>query len=191
MVNRGNMGKLIYSTLTSLDGYIADDVGNFDWAEPQEDVHRYINILEDKTSLVLYGRKMYEILSVWEHIPDLENQPEYIKEYERAWKKQRKIVFSLKLNAVTTSNTELRKSFDRDEIVRMKRDESGDIGIGGANLASQALDLGLIDEIMIFIYPIVIGKGIKWLSTIKPVQLETKDIKEFKNGVVMIHYSVK
>lgn len=185
------MGKLIYTALMSLDGYIADDVGNFDWAEPQEDVHRYINILEDKISLVLYGRKMYEILSVWENIPDIENQLDYIREYERAWKKQRKIVFSSKINTVSTSNTELRKSFDRDEIVRIKKDESGDIGIGGANLASQALDLGLVDEILIFVYPILIGKGIKWLSTIKPVQLEIKEVKEFKNGILMIHYSVK
>jgi len=185
------MGKLIYTALMSLDGFISDDVGNFDWAEPQEDVHRYINILEDKINLVLYGRKMYEILSVWENIPDIENQQEYIKEYERAWKKQREIVFSSKISAVSTLNTELMRSFDRDEIVRIKKDESGDIGIGGANLASQALDLGLVDELMIFIYPILIGKGIKWLSTNKPVHLEIMNEKKFKNGVVMIHYSVK
>jgi dihydrofolate reductase len=185
------MGKLIYTALMSLDGYISDDVGNFDWAEPQEDVHRYINTLGHKLSLVLYGRKMYEILSVWENIPDIENQLDYIKEYERVWKKQRKIVFSSKNDAVSTSNTELMRSFDRDDIERIKKAESGDIGIGGANLASQALDLGLVDEIMVFIYPILIGKGIKWLNTNKPVQLEEKEVKEFKNGIVMIHYFVK
>jgi dihydrofolate reductase len=185
------MGKIIYTALMSLDGYIADDTGNFDWAEPKEDVHRYINHLEDKIGLVLLGRKMYEILSVWEHIPDIENQLEYIKEYERVWKKQRRIVFSSKMKEVSTSNTRIMNSLDRVEIVKIKNEESGDIGIGGANLASQALDLGLVDEIMVFIYPILVGKGIKWLSTIEQVQLEIKEVKEFKNGVVMMHYLVK
>ncbi len=185
------MGKLIYTALISLDGYISDDLGNFDWAEPQEDVHRYINNIEDRISLVLYGRKMYEILSVWENILDMGNQPDYIKEYAIAWKKQRKIVFSTKLQAVSISNTKLMKKFDRDEIERMKIDELGDMGIGGANLASQAFDLCLVDEIMIFIYPIVIGNGTKWLGSIRNVQLEMMEVREFNNGIVMIHYSVK
>jgi len=182
------MGKLVYAALTSLDGYISDPDGNFDWAEPKEDVHRFINALEARSTLNLFGRNMYQILSVWDDIPSIETQPDYIREYAATWKRTRRIVFSSTLESTDTTNTQLRRSFDKKEIQRLKKEESGDIGIGGANLASQAIDLGLVDEIFLFQFPICKGTGKKWISNTKPLALGLLETREFNDGVLMVHY---
>ena len=183
------MGELIYGALTSLDGYIADTDGNFGWAEPKEDVHRFINALEARSTLNLVGKNMYRILSVWEDLPDLETMPDYIKEYAAAWKKSRKIVYSTTLESVDTADTTLRRNFDKEEILKLKREEAGNISIGGANLASQAADLGLVDEIYLFVFPICIGAGKKWIAGAKPLYLEKIETKEFLGGVTLLRYS--
>lgn len=185
------MGKLIYAALTSLDGFIEDNEGKFDWAEPQEDVHSYINAIEAKSSAALYGKKMYEMMSFWEHVPDLDTMPEYIKEYERAWKKMKKFVYSSTLREVVTANTVLERRFVKADIERIKKEESGSIGIGGANLASQALDAGLIDELYQFIFPVMVGNGKPWLRSGGKVALEKLETREFLNGVLMVHYAVR
>lgn len=182
------MGKLIYAALTSLDGYISDPTGNFDWAEPKEDVHRYMNSLEAQSTLNLYGRDMYRIMSFWENPPDIETLPDYIREYAAAWKGSRKIVFSSTMESVETANTLLRRSLDRKEIELMKKQESGNIGLGGANLASQVFDLGLVDEIYLFIFPVCIGAGKKWIHNKNPLSLKLLETKEFRDGVMMAHY---
>lgn len=184
------MGKLIYAALTSLDGYISDSNGNFDWAEPQEDVHAFINGLEGANWAVLLGKEMYSVLSVWEDFPDIEKMPGYIKEYQAVWKREKKIVFSTSLKEVTSSNTILKRNLVKAEIEEIKKQEPRNIGIGGANIASQALALGLIDEVYQFNFPILIGSGKKWLSNDGPIKLQIIESKEFLNGVVMLHYKV-
>ncbi|OHD23272.1 MAG: hypothetical protein A2Y38_24375 [Spirochaetes bacterium GWB1_59_5] len=184
------MGALHYAILTSLDGYIADAAGNFDWAEPQEDVHRFINKLEKENSVFLLGKNMYQILRVWENLPDREALPDYIQEYEGVWKKARKIVYSASLTSVDTSQTSLRRSFDKNEIADLKRKEKNTIGIGGAALASQALFFELIDEIYLFTFPVLIGSGKKWITTEKALRLKLLDAVEFASGIYMTHYKV-
>lgn len=184
------MGKIIYAALSSLDGYIADSKGNFEWAEPQEDVHAFINELEKQNGTLLFGKDMYETLSVWEDIPDIEEHPAYIQNYQTAWKKAQKIVFSTSLTQVSTSNTELKKSFDKSEIQALKSQSTQNIGIGGAKLASQALKLGLIDEIYRFVFPILIGSGKQWLEATYTHHLQHLETKVFENGVVMQHYRI-
>jgi dihydrofolate reductase len=185
------MGKLIYTALTSIDGFISDDHGNFDWAEPREDVHSFINNLELQNNTLLLGKNMYEILTFWENVPDLKKQPQYIQDYQIAWKKMNKIVFSTSLEKTTTTNTILKKVFDKPEIEKLKIMDSNNIGIGGANIASQALSFGLIDEIIQFIFPIMIGTGKKWLKSSQIINFERIDYKEFLNGVIMLHYKIQ
>ena len=184
------MGKLIYTVLTSLDGYTADAEGNFHWAEPEEDVHIFINKLELKNEIILCGRKMYEILSFWENLPEDEKRPDYIKEYQAAWKKAKKIVFSSSLKEIKTANTILKTDFNRAELEALKKWEPENIGIGGAELASQAFSFGQIDEIYRFLFPVMIGSGKRWLECEKAVNLRRIESREFSNGVVMLHYSV-
>lgn len=184
------MGKLIYAALTSLDGYISDGKGNFDWAEPEEDVYTFVNKLELANGTIILGKEMYAVLSVWEDLPGIDNQPKYIKEYQSAWKKAMKIVFSSSLKEVTTTNTILKREFNKVEIENIKKREPKNIGIGGANVASQALSYGLIDEVYQFIYPIMIGSGKKWLTNTSPIHYQIVESREFSKSVVMLHYKV-
>ncbi len=184
------MGNLIYAALTSLDGYVADDKGNFDWAEPMEDVHSFANKLELANGTSILGRGMYSILAVWEDLPGIDTMPEYIKEYQAAWKKSKKIVFSTSLKELTTSNTTLRHRLDKAELEEIKRQEPRSVGIGGANIASQALSLGLVDEVYQFIFPILIGSGKRWIASDRPIGLTRIESRDFENGVVMLHYRV-
>jgi len=184
------MGNLIYAALTSLDGFISDNKGKFDWAEPKEDVHSFVNELELENGTLILGRKMYSILSVWEDIPNIISQPKYIKDYQSAWKKAKKIVFSSSLTEVTTTNTILKRTLDKNEIENIKKNESRNIGIGGATIASQVLSYGLIDEVYQFIFPIMIGSGEKWLTNAEPINYIRIESREFENGVVMLHYKV-
>ena len=184
------MGSLIYAALTSLDGYIADEKGNFDWAEPKEDVHTFVNRLELSNGTIVLGKGMYSILAVWEDFPDIDKMPEYIKEYQSAWKKAKKIVFSTTLGEVTTSRTTLRRKFEKDELEKIKQQEPGNVGIGGASIASQALAFGLVDEVYQFLFPIMIGSGKRWLTNDLPVHFRRIESRDFLNCVVMLHYKV-
>lgn len=184
------MGKIIYTALTSLDGFIADDTGNFDWAQPGEDLHTFINTLELGNGTMILGRAMYDVLSVWEDFPDIDSQPDYIKEYQSAWKRMKKVVFSTSLREAATPNTIIKKHLNRAEIEEIKKNESKNIGIGGANVASQVIALGLIDEIYRFMFPIMVGSGKPWLTNTGPVHLQRIETREFEDGVVMLHYNV-
>lgn len=187
---RHTMGKLIYAALTSLDGFVADAKGGFSWAEPQEDVHSFVNKLEAANGTLLLGRGMYSVLSVWEDLPGIESMPPYIREYQAAWKRTRKIVFSTSLKEAATPNTILRRSLDKAEIEELKVREKENIGIGGADLASQALALGLVDEVYQFAFPILVGSGKRWLRNAAPISLQRLESRDFLNGVTMLHYRV-
>lgn len=185
------MGKLIYGINISLDGYISDAKGDLGWGEPQEDLHRYINDLERNNSLNLFGRKMYEILAVWETWEMGDQFPEYMREYKDIWLEKDKIVFSRTLKEASTGKTTIRQEFIKSEIEELKRQTPGTIGIGGADLASQALDMGLVDEIVLFVYPVILGAGSKWISNKNLAQCELLETRLFQGGVLLVRYSPK
>ncbi len=184
------MGKLVYSMIVSLDGYIEDSGGNFNWAEPGEDLHSYINELEANTEILLYGRNLYETMSVWEDFGNQEQLPDYIRDYSRIWKSKQKIVFSTSLDTCVTSSTILKKEFVASEIRKIKEDAKGDISIGGAALASSALAFNLIDEIILFIVPVIIGSGKKWIKDVNMGGLQLVETKSFENNVLMVRYLI-
>jgi dihydrofolate reductase len=184
------MAQLIYTALTSADGYIADAQGRFDWAKPGEDVHAYVNELEARNRILLLGKEMYSVLNYWENVPGIETAPAPIKNYALAWQSAQKRVYSTSLTAVDSANTVLMRSFDKSDVEALKQSESGHIGIGGAVLASQAFAMGLIDEIYRFSFPVLVGAGKPWLSTEKQIRLETLAYQAFAQGVTMTHYKV-
>lgn len=184
------MGKLMYSMNVSLDGFIEDAEGRLDWGDPDEELHRYFNEMESNSELALYGRRLYETMSVWEHFGEREVLPGYVMDYARIWKAERKIVFSSTLDSVGTSNTTLRRAFVASEIRALKEDTSGDIGIGGAGIASSALSMGLLDEIRLFIVPALVGGGKKWISGDRLRGLRLVETRRFGGGVLMVRYEV-
>jgi dihydrofolate reductase len=188
-IERGDaMGLLIYSMNVSLDGFMRDASGSFDWAEPKKDVHEYINEIEMKQDVLVYGRKMYEIMSAWEDLPDLERQPGYIREYSRIWKSKKKIVFSKSLKECFTSNTYIKNDFLAVDILELKDEVPGNIGIGGADLASEALDRDLVDEVFLFVYPVLVGNGKRWIKTNLLKGLRLLEMRSFDADVAMLHY---
>ncbi len=157
------MVKLIYSAITSLDGYIADEKGNFDWAVPDEAVHTFINNLERPVGTYLYGRLMYEVMAVWETLHTLPDQPPYILDFAAIWQAADKIVYSKTLEKVSTARTRIERKFDIESVMQMKLELGHDILVGGPNLASQAIKAGLVDEYQLFITPIIVGGGKQFL----------------------------
>jgi len=183
------VGTLIYTALCSLDGFIADDDGNFDWAEPKEDVHSFINGLEALNDIVLYGRKLYEIMVAWEDM-DLEAMPAYIQDFARAWRKTEKIVYSRSLESVKTAKTSLRSTFDPDEVRRLKASHS-QVGIGGAQLAGVALGHGLVDEVNLFVHPEIRGSGNPALARGVRSHLALVETEQFASGVALLRYACR
>jgi len=185
------MGKLVYTMLISLDGYFQDSDGSFDWAEPKQDLHEYFNKMEASSELVLYGRKMYEVMTFWETVDDQEEYPEYIKDYAKIWKSKQKIVFSRTLDRVTTAETILKSDFSQSELLGIKASTNGIISIGGAEIASTAINMNLVDEIYAFVFPVLIGDGRKWIDVDAVKNLRLIETKQFEDGVLMIHYATK
>ena len=182
------MAKLIYSALMSLDGYIADEDGNFDWAEPDEEVHAFVNDLARPIGTYLFGRRMYDVMVVWESIED--EQPA-IKDYAEIWRAADKVVYSRSLEKVSSERTHLERTFDPDAVREMKAAADRDLGVGGPDLAAQAIRAGLVDEIHLFVSPIVVGGGTKALPDEVRVELELLAERRFDNGVVYLRYGTK
>lgn len=186
------MGKLIYTAIASLDGYIADAKGHFDWSAPDEEVHGFINNLERGIGTYLYGRKMYEIMRFWEPLYGVPGQLKITEEYAEVWHSAKKIVFSSTLSEpLTTAQTTLYRDFTPAKIQKLKDTEVADISVGGALLASQAFAAGLVDELNLFLSPVIIGSGTKGLPTGDKIQLELMGQRNFSNGVVHLQYRVK
>ena len=181
------MAKLIYSALTSLDGYVADEDGNFDWAEPDEEVHTSVNDLERQVGSYLYGRRMYEVLVAWETLV-LADQPPFIQEYAGIWRAADKIVFSRTLDTVSSERTRIERSFDPEGVREMKATADRDISVGGPTLAAQAMRAGLVDEIHLFLAPMVVGGGTRAFPDDARIPLELLDERRFNNGTVHLHY---
>lgn len=182
------MAKLIYAAITSLDGYVADEDGNFDWSEPDEDVHSLVNDLERPIGTHLYGRRLYDVMVAWETIDD--EQP-VIRDYAEIWRAADKVVYSRSLQTVSSARTRIERSFDPDVIRRMKLEAERDISVGGPELAAQAIRAGLVDEIQLFLSPVVVGGGTRALPNDVRVDLELLEERRFDNGVVYLRYRTK
>jgi dihydrofolate reductase len=185
------MAKLIYSAITSLDGYVADEDGNFDWAAPDEEVHTLVNELDRPVGTYLYGRRMYEVMVYWETADILADQPPFIRDFAEIWRAADKIVYSKTLETVSSAKTRIERDFDREAVRQMKASAERDISVGGPGLAAQAIKAGLVDECYLFVTPIVVGGGKKSLPDDVRLKLELLDERRFGNGVVHLHYRTK
>jgi len=179
------MAKLIYTAIMSLDGYVADEDGNFDWAEPDEEVHAFVNDLERPIGTYLYGRRLYEVMVAWETITD---EHPFVQDYAQIWRGADKIVFSRSLEAVSSERTRIERSLDPDAVRKMKSVSDRDISVGGPTLAAQAIRAGLVDEIRLFLAPAVVGGGTRALPDDVRLKLELLDERRFDNGTVHLHY---
>jgi dihydrofolate reductase len=185
------MARLIYSAFSSLDGYIEDADGNFDWAMPDEEVHRFINDLERAAGTHLYGRRMYETLMVWETDPDLAADSPITRDFAEIWQAANKIVYSRTLQAASTRKTQLERNFDPEAIRQLKATLEQDIIIGGPELAAHAFRSGLIDECHLFLIPIILGGGKPCLPANVRLELELLEERRFSNGTVYLRYRAK
>lgn len=185
------MAKLIYGAITSLDGYTADKSGSFDWAEPDEEVHQFINDLERPIGTYLYGRRMYEVMQYWATPEASTDQPAVVQDYARIWQAAEKIVYSRSLGAASTERTRVEREFDPAMVRQLKTNAERDLSIGGAELAAQAMTAGLVDECHLFLTPIVVGGGKKSLPDDVRVKLALVDQRRFASGVVHLHYRVE
>ncbi|HVX81202.1 MAG TPA: dihydrofolate reductase family protein [Devosiaceae bacterium] len=182
------MGRLIYSAIASLDGYIADRDGNFDVLMPDGEEHAFINDLHRPIGTYLYGRRLYEVMIPWETLP-LENQQPVIRDFAEIWRKAEKVVFSRTLHAAETARTRIEPDFHPDLVRRLKAESAQDLTIGGAELAGEAIAMGLVDECHLFIHPVVMGDdGTRCLSTGMLWKLVLLDERRFASGVVHLHY---
>jgi dihydrofolate reductase len=181
------MAKLIYSAITSLDGYVAGEDGNFDWAEPDEEVHTFINDLERPVGTYLLGRRMYEVMVAWETIT-LADQPPFLQDFARIWRAADKIVYSKTLGTVSSARTLIERDFDPEAVRQMKASAGRDISVGGPDLAAQAIRAGVVDECHLFIAPVVVGGGTRALPDHVRLKLELLDERRFAGGMVHVHY---
>ena len=182
------MAKLIYSAITSLDGYVADENDNFDWAAPDEEVHLFVNDLERPVGTYLYGRRMYESMVAWETMHTLPDQPPVVRDFAEIWQAADKIVYSKTLEAVSSARTRIERDFEPEAVRQLKATASRDITVGGPDLAAQAIKAGLIDEYHLFLAPVVVGGGKQTLPNNVRLSLELLDERRFGNGVVHLHY---
>jgi dihydrofolate reductase len=179
------MARLIYSSVMSLDGYIADERGNFDWAAPDEEVHAFVNELERPVGTYLYGRRMYQVMAVWE---TLSGDEAVVRDFARIWREADKVVYSRTLEKASTARTRIERDFDPDAVRQMKVEAGRDITVGGPELAAQAIKAGLVDEYQLFIVPYVVGGGKRALPDNVRVNLELLDEHRFGSGVVHLRY---
>jgi dihydrofolate reductase len=181
------MARLVYSAIASLDGYVADEDGNFDWAVPDEEVHRFVNDLERQFGTYLYGRRMYEVMVAWETLP-LADQPPFMRDFAEIWRSAEKVVYSRTLEAVSSSSTRIERDFDPEAVRRLKASAERDISVGGPGLAAQALEAGLVDECHLLVAPVLVGGGTQALPDGLRLRLELLGERRFGNGTVHLHY---
>jgi dihydrofolate reductase len=184
------MARLIYSAITSFDGYTVDADGSFDWAAPDEQVHAFVNELERTVGTYLYGRRMYETMKVWQTTHGDPDPAAVTDDYAQIWQAAEKIVYSTSLDAVETPRTSLERAFDPAAVQKLKEAADRDITIGGPTLAAHALRAGLVDELQQFLTPVAVGGGTRFLPAGMRCGLELTDERRFDNGVVFLQYRV-
>jgi len=182
------MAKLVYSAIMSLDGYTADEDGNFDWGAPDAEVFKFINDLERGFGTYLYGRKMYETMVYWETFDAAEDQPPYVRDFAGIWRAADKVVYSRTLGAVSSARTRIESAFDPAAVLRMKATLGHDISVGGPDLAGQAIAAGLVDEMHLFLTPIAVGGGTPALPGHFHSNPELLRVDRFVGGVVHVQY---
>ncbi|PSL08301.1 dihydrofolate reductase [Haloactinopolyspora alba] len=185
------MADLIYTAITSLDGYIADENGSFDWAVPDEEIHAFINDLERPVGTYVYGRRMYETMAVWETDQTLADQSPLMRDFAQVWQAADKIVFSGTLEAVSTTRTRIERTFDAATVRRLKASTAHNLSIGGAEIAGHAIRTGLVDECRLFVNPVVVGGGTRALPDGARLDLDLVDERRFGNGVVYLDYRTR
>jgi len=182
------MSKLIYITNTSLDGYVEDQAGAFNWINPDQ-VHAFITELLRPIGTYLYGRRLYETMAYWD--APLEGYPPDHRDFAQVWQKAGKIVFSRTLTGATTRNTRVERDFDLEAIRKLKRESHHDIGIGGAELAGLALEADLVDECHLFLNPVIVGGGKPAFRADLRRHLELLETRRFSTGVIQVHYRIR
>jgi dihydrofolate reductase len=181
------MSKLIYITNTSLDGYIEDETGAFDWGNSDQ-VHPVVTELLQRIPTHLYGRRLYETMAYWD--APVEGYPPEHRDFARVWQGAEKIVFSRTLTDATTRNTRVERDFDVEAIRKLKRESAHDIIIGGAELAGLAVEADLVDECHLFLYPVIVGGGKPAFRPALRRNLELLETRRFGTGVIHLHYRI-
>jgi dihydrofolate reductase len=179
------VGRLIYSAIASLDGYTVDADGRFDWSMPDEEVHAFVNDLERPVGTHLYGRRMYEVLVVWETMDD---PAPVARDFAQIWRAADKVVYSTTLEEVSSARTRIERAFEPDAVRALKAEATSDLSIGGPTLAAHAFAAGLVDEIQLFLSPVIVGGGTRALPDDVRLGLELLEERRFGNGVVFLRY---
>ncbi len=185
------MARLVYTVLASLDGYVADEDGNFDWAAPGEDVHRFVNELERSVGTYLYGRRLYEVMAVWQDLPGIEHQSAAVQEYAGIWKTADKVVYSTTLASVSTPRTRLERTFDADQVAEMTARLDAGVSIGGPTLAAHALTAGIVDDVHLVVSPVVVGGGTSCWPAGARLEFDLVAQDGFADGTVHLHYRAR
>jgi dihydrofolate reductase len=185
------MARLIYSAITSADGYVEDAAGGFDWAAPDEELFCFVNDLERPVCTYLYGRRMYETMLYWETARAVPGQPSSVREFTGIWQAADKVVFSTTLQSVSSARTRIERNFDPALIRQLKSATGHDMAVGGAGLAGQAIKAGLVDELQLLLVPVVVGGGRPALPSGVRSDLELLDTRRFVSGAVYLRYRPK
>jgi dihydrofolate reductase len=185
------MAKLIYSAIGSLDGYVEDASGKFEWAAPDEEVHAFVNELQRPIATYLYGRRMYETMVFWETVDPDGDWPAVAREFAAIWQAAEKVVYSRTLETVSGSRTRIERELDPDAIKRMKQSAGSDISIGGAELAGQAIAAGQVDDLQLLLVPVLVGGGKRALPNDVRARLELLDERRFQSGALFLRYRAR
>ena len=189
------MGKLIYSIMTSLDGFVADQDGNFEWAMPSEEVHAFVNGIVRNVGTSLLGRNMYEIMKIWDSIPTegtsgpMDGPSEAMNDYAKIWQTAKKVIYSTSLSDVTIANATIERAFNPEAVKKLIAESDKDFDIGGPQIAAEAIKAGMVDEYHQIIAPVIIGSGKYWLPKDVKLNLKLVDVRKFENGFVHLQYN--
>ncbi len=185
------MARLIYVVISSLDGYVADETGSFDWAAPDEEVHVFVNDVMRRVGTQLLGRRMYDVLRFWESAELLTDERPYLRDFAQLWRDADKVVYSRTLETAPTARTRIERDFDPEEVRRIKAAADRDLSVGGPELAGQAIRAGLVDECHLLLVPVIVGGGTRSLPDHARLELELVDQRRFGGGTVHLHYRVR
>lgn len=183
--------RLIYSMIVSLDGYSADREGHFDWAAPDDDVHAHVNELEQSVGSYLYGARMYATMAGWETDPELATSSPLMADFARMWQAAEKIVYSTTLTEVVTARTRIERRFDVGAVRELKAAATADLNVSGPGLAASALRAGLVDELQLYVVPVVVGGGTRFLPADVRLELALTDERRFAGGTVFLRYDIR
>jgi dihydrofolate reductase len=185
------VGELVYAAIASLDLYIEDESGGFGWAEPDEEVHAFVNGIERGATAYLYGRRMYETMAGWESMGTSPDDDPVEREFADLWRSADKVVYSTTLDRPTTARTRIVREFDPEDVRELKRSSAGDVTIGGPTVAANAFQAGLVDQVHLFLHPLTVGGGKPALPAGIQIGLELVDERRFAGGVVYLRYRVR